>query len=183
MSTTLVASLAVGAALGVVSGLVVGVPVRHLLDPGPGSVATSPLPRAGPAVPALGDAGRELPPAKVLRAWDRRRAAAYAASSSRALRAAYVPGSRAGVADLALLGAYRDRGWRVVGLHTQVLALTVLRHSPRRWRLRVTDRLAGGVAVRGGERVSLPRDLASTRVVTLVRGADGRWRVAAVRAY
>jgi hypothetical protein len=182
MPTTLVASLAAGVTLGVVSGLVLGVPVRHLLDPGSRSVATAPVPRAGPAVSAFDGAGRELPAAEVLQAWDRRRAAAYATGSAAALRAAYVPRSRAAVADLALLRAYGDRRWRIVGMRTQVLALTVLEHRPRRWRLRVTDRLAGAFAVRPGQRVSLPRDEASTRVVTLARDADGRWRVATVRA-
>jgi hypothetical protein len=176
---TLVVALAVGTALGVLSGLVLVVPVRHLLDPGHGRAVAVPSPQA---VRVVDDAGREPPAARVLQAWDRRRAAAYANGSARALRAAYVPGSRAGVADVALLRAYRDRGWRVVGMRTQVLALTVLEHAPGRWRLRVTDRLAGGVAVRLGERVSLPRDRASTHVITLTRGPGRRWRVAAVRA-
>jgi hypothetical protein len=187
MPATLAVALAVGAALGVVLGMALGVPVRHLLDPGPASAAAAPTRAAravGPAdraVEARDDTGRELPAAKALQAWDRRRATAYATGSAAALRAAYVPGSRAGAADLALLRSYLVRGWRVVGMRTQVLALTVLAHGPRRWRLRVTDRLAAAVAVRPGRRVRLPRDRASTHVVTLARDADGRWRVAAVR--
>jgi hypothetical protein len=180
MPTTLVVSLTVGIALGVVSGLVLGVPVRHLLDPGSG-VTTAPSPTAGLAVSAPAVAGRELPAARVLEAWDRRRAAAYATGSPLALRAAYMRGSQAGRADLALLRAYRDRGWRVLGMHTQVLALAVVDHGPALWRLRVTDRLIGAIAVRPGERVPLPRDRPSRRVVTLTRAADGRWQVAAVR--
>ena len=67
----------------------------------------------------------------------------------------------------------------------QVLALEVLRAGPAVLRLRVTDRLVGAVAVRdavqgAGERMTLPRDEATSRLVVL-RRLDGRWRVAAVR--
>ena len=122
----------------------------------------------------------DLPAAAVLRAWDLRRAAAYAAGSPGRLRGLYARG--AGASDVRLLEGYRSRGWRVVDMRMQVLALAVTSRQPDRWRLRVTDRLARAVAVRAGERVPLPRDRASTRVVTLVRGGDGVWRVAAVRA-
>jgi hypothetical protein len=115
----------------------------------------------------------------VLRAWDRRRSAAYAAGSPGRLAALYV--RDAGSADVRLLEGYRSRGWRVVGLRMQVLALTVLARGPGRLRLRVTDRLASAVAVRAGQRVALPRDRAGTRLVTLTRSAGGGWRVASVR--
>jgi hypothetical protein len=46
----------------------------------------------------------------------------------------------------------------------------------------VTDRLAGGVAVGHGERLHLPHDRASTRIVRLARAGSGRWRVARVSA-
>lgn len=62
----------------------------------------------------------------------------------------------------------------------QILAVDVLAHSPGRWTLRVTDRLYRAVAVGGGARVVLPRDQASTRVVTLLLRADS-WKVASVR--
>jgi hypothetical protein len=122
---------------------------------------------------------RDLPAAAVLRSWDRRRAAAYAAGAPGRLRALYVRG--AGSSDVDLLDRYRSRGWRVLGMRMQVLALTVTERDTGRLRLRVTDRLTGAVAVRPGERVPLPRDRASTRRVTLLRGRDAVWRVAEVR--
>lgn len=61
----------------------------------------------------------------------------------------------------------------------QVLAVKVLAHAPGRWRLRVTDRLTGAVAVGEDVRLPLPRDEASTGLVTL-RLRDGSWKVASV---
>ena len=87
-----------------------------------------------------------------------------------------------GEADLRLLRRYRARGLRVTGMRTQVLALHVLEQRPHRRRVEVSDRLAGAVVVGGGRRTTLPRDAASTRVVTLVQAPGGRWRVAAVTA-
>jgi hypothetical protein len=139
-------------------------------------VGRSPDHRPGLVPPS---APTDLAAAAVLRAWDRRRAAAYAAGSPGRLRALYV--RRAGSSDVHVLQGYRSRGWRVVGMRMQVLALAVTSREPGRLRLRVTDRLASAVAERAGERVPLPRDRASTRTVTLVRGGDGVWRVAAVR--
>lgn len=131
-----------------------------------------------------------LPAADVLRAWDGRRAEAFAAGDLAALRRLYVPGSRAGTADRALLRGYLDRGLRVEGMRVQVLALDVLAQRSGSLRLRVTDRLVGAVAVGESGRVALPRDEASTRVVVLRRvaatvrpdGAPGLWRVASVRS-
>ena len=135
------------------------------------SLASRPV----PAVPA------EAPATDLLRAWDVQRSAAYAAGSSRMLRDLYVAGSGAGAADVRLLREYRERGYRVVGMRMQLLALRVLEEQPARLRLRVTDRLDGAVAVRDRRRLALPRDLPSTRTVTMVRGADGAWRVGTVR--
>ncbi len=115
----------------------------------------------------------------VLRGWDEARAAAYASGSVAELRELYVGG--AGASDVRLLRSYLRRGYRVEGMRMQLLAVRVLAHGPGRWRLRVTDRLAGGEAVREGERLALPRDRASTRTVRLARGDDGRWRVVSVR--
>lgn len=123
---------------------------------------------------------RESSALRVLHSWDHRRAAAYAVGSTAALRDLYVPGSGAGVADLRMLRSYRARAIRVTGMRMQVLALAVLESRPGRRRVRVTDRLVGAVAVRGHRRLRLPRDQASARVVTLVRGADRRWRVTSV---
>jgi len=120
------------------------------------------------------------PALRVLHAWDERRAEAYARGSPGRLRDLYVAGSAAGAADVRLLGDYRSRGLRVTGMRTQVLAVAVLEQRPDRWRMRVTDRLEGAVAVGAGDRQVLPRDTTSTRVLTLMRGGDGRWRVAAV---
>jgi len=136
-----------------------------------------PASRAADAAPARGAVVRA---AAVLRAWDRRRARAYGEGDAAALRELYVDG--AGAADVRLLRRYADRDLRVEGLTTQLLAVEVLGHAPGRWRLRVTDRVAAGVAVGEEGRLRLRRDRADTRVVELVRGGDGAWRVADVRA-
>jgi hypothetical protein len=119
--------------------------------------------------------------ARLLHDWDQRRAAAYAAGSAQRLRDLYVPGSSAGAADLRVLHRYVERGLRVTHMRTQVLSLSVLDGRPG-WRvLGVTDRLVGAVAVQPGRRVELPRDGATSHEITLMRGSDGRWRVAEVR--
>lgn len=176
------------------SFLVESAPVSVSPDrPAPSTVGPTVEPAVVPAVvpavePAVVRAARlaalpaALPAAEVLRDWDRRRAAAYARGSVRALRSLYVPGSRAGTADVAMLREYRAHGLRVTGMRMQLLRVEVLGRTTHRWVLRVTDRLHGAVAV--GETVSavLPRDRASTRTITFRRSErDGRWRVAAVR--
>jgi hypothetical protein len=117
----------------------------------------------------------------ILRDWDRERSAAYASGSAARLRELYVPGAAVGAADLHVLRGWTGRGLRVGGMRMQVLALSVLGTSPDRVTLRVTDRLTGAVARGSGGPLLLPRDRASTRELTLVRG-EGRWRVAAVHA-
>jgi hypothetical protein len=62
-----------------------------------------------------------------------------------------------------------------------VLGLRVVSQHPDRLVLRVTDRLVAGEAVGEAGRTPLPRDRTDTRVLTLARGRDGAWRVAAVR--
>ena len=139
------------------------------------------LTRAGAPVPTVAaDPAADVPAADVLRAWDEQRAAAYAAGSVRRLRQLYVAGSAAARSDLHVLAAYRHRGLVVEGLRTQVLALRVLEQRPRQLRLQVTDRLAAAAAVGPGGRVVLPRDRPDTRRLTLLRGADGSWRVVSV---
>ena len=123
----------------------------------------------------------DVPAADALRAWDEQRSAAYAAGSVRQLRQLYVAGSAAARSDLRVLRGYLARGLVVEGMRTQVLALRVVEQRPRRLRLDVTDRLDGAVAVGGEGRVPLPRDQPDRRAVTLQLGADGAWRVAAVR--
>jgi hypothetical protein len=142
--------------------------------------APEPVTDRRPEVPAAPEHGASVAALRTLRAWDRSRARAYATGSPARLRRLYVVGSTAGAADLRLLDAYRSRGLRVLGMRTQVLALAVLEARPDRWALRVTDRLARAVAVQGGRRLDLPRDRSSTRVITLMRGADARWRVSSV---
>jgi hypothetical protein len=112
----------------------------------------------------------------VLRAWDRDRTRAYARGDRAALRGLYVAGSRTGARDLAVLEGYRRRGLRVTTLRTQVLGARVLRQTPMRLSLLVTDSLVGGVALRGQQRWRLPADRPSTRRVVLRRD-DDRWLV------
>lgn len=119
-------------------------------------------------------------PARILAAWDTRRAAAWAAGDAEALSRMYVAGSRTGAADVRLLRDYRERGLSVAGLTTQVLALEVVEESTERLVLVVTDRLVGGRAVGGGAPVALPADRASTRRVVL-RREGGRWLVVEAR--
>ena len=123
-----------------------------------------------------------LPAAAVLHTWDGRRADAWASGDVHALADLYVPRSAAGRGDVALLKEYLRRGLRVTGMRMQLFSLRVLHHGPRRWRLLVTDRLARAVAVHAAGSILLPRDGAATRVIGLVRGADGQWRVTTVRA-
>jgi hypothetical protein len=151
-------------------------------------------PVAGPSGrPATGEPGTVASPGRVaapdgragalavLRAWDRRRAAAWAAGDERALAALYTNRSAAGLRDRAMLGRYVARGLRVRGLRMQLLAGSVRTRTADRIELEVTDRLAHAVAVGPGVRAGLPRDRASRRTVVLRRVA-GEWRVARVRA-
>lgn len=148
------------AALGCAVGLV-------LLRPG-----SAPVPVAG----SVGGPG--VAAAEVLRGWDAARAGAWADGSVRDLRRLYADG--AGERDVGLLRRYLGRGLRVDALRVQVLALDVLGHRPGEWRLRVTDRVAGGVVVDPtGVRRPLPRDQATAREVRLVRRGEA-WRVAEV---
>lgn len=130
---------------------------------------------ATPGAPAPG-ASRAVAALGVLRVWDQARAAAWARGDPRALAALYVPGARAGVADVAMLRRWHARGLRVRGMSMQVLAAEVRVRAPDRLVLVVTDRLAGAVAVPGG--LPLPRDQPTTRRLDL-RRVGGRWLLAA----
>ena len=151
--------------------------------PAPETVVAAADPPGGSAGASAGGTQPDdpLPAAALLHAWDRRRALAWANGDVQALGDLYTAGSGAGHADVALLKSYLHRGLRVTGLRMQVFAVLVLHHGHGRWRLLVTDRLARAVAVGVGGSVRLPRDSAATRVISLVRGSDGRWRVSAVR--
>ena len=133
--------------------------------------------------------------ARVLRDWDARRAAAWASGDASGLSALYAAGSGAGRADVDHLRRWTRRGLVVRGLTTQVLSLRVLDSTADRLSLLVTDRVAGGVAVRrgaagersAGERsapaaAALPVDRASTRVVRLVRRGS-TWLVEEAEAH
>lgn len=115
----------------------------------------------------------------VLRNWDAARASAWARGSPPALQRLYLPGSRSGARDVAMLRSWRSRGLRVHGMRMQVMGVELRTRAERRIVLVVTDRLVGAVAVgRGGRRV-LPQDRISTRRLTFVR-RHGQWRVSEV---
>ena len=118
----------------------------------------------------------------VLHAWDRRRAAAWAAGDESALAALYTAGAPAGQADRALLRRYTSRGLLVREMRMQVLRARVLALRPRLLELEVTDRLAGGTVIRSGAPAAarrLPVDAATTHVLTL-RRIGGAWLMARV---
>ncbi|WP_372728454.1 hypothetical protein [Nocardioides sp.] len=153
---------------------------------GLGVLVTSPVPEPvastrGPTLsPAESPPGRAPYAVAVLHAWDVRRARAWQAADPAALRRLYVPGSTAGERDVRMLAAWRSRGLRVQQLRTQLVAVRVRAARARRLVLVVTDRVVGEAVSSGGVRTALPRDRASTRVVSL-RLVAGRWRVASVR--
>ena len=120
------------------------------------------------------------PALDVLHGWDDARSHAWATGDVAALRRLYVAGSAAGRADARLLRRYLARGLVVRQLRMQVFAVRVMRRDEGILRMRVTDRVAGGVAVSGRQRVRLPVDRATARTVVLRRVA-GEWRVASVR--
>jgi hypothetical protein len=114
----------------------------------------------------------------ILRRWDERRGAAWAAGDLAGLRRLYLPGSTAGAYDAWCLQQYADRGLVVADMRIQVLSAELKSWAPRRLTLVVTDRLAASEAVDPtGGRHPLPRDLASTTTVTMVRDRGG-WLVA-----
>ena len=144
-----------------------------------GGAPERPSPVASPALTSgVGDEQRAL---GVLREWDARRSRAWAAGDRAALADLYVVGSAAGRRDRRMLAAWTQRGLRVRGLRTQLLAVHVRREGPRRLVLRVSDRVVGGVATGRGRRLLLPRDSVTRHVVGL-RLVSGEWRVDEVRA-
>lgn len=147
---------------------------------------SSAVPRSGPvsssSAPSSPSSSASTLPREVLLSWDVRRAAAWAEGDVEALRELYVDGSASGRRDAAMLGEYAARGLVVEGMRTQLLALAVVDRTPGRLRLRVTDRVVGGV-VREASRpevATLPVDQASTRVVVL-RRVRADWLVVEVR--
>lgn len=136
--------------------------------------------RPEPVEPAAASSSAGPPAVELLRAWDERRAEAWARGDPGLLRPLYTHGSLAGRHDRAMLRAWVARGLVVQGLDTQLLSVRELAHTATSWTLEVTDRIAAGVAVGRDGRRPLPHDQATTRTVSL-RRVDGEWRVAAVR--
>ena len=130
--------------------------------------------------PPVASSRAEAEAADVLRSWDRRRASAWAAGDAASLAELYIPGASAGEADVAMLRDWAARGLAVDGLTTQLLSVRVVAQAPRRWVLRVRDRVAGGVAAGPGFTEPLPDGAVAEREVELRRWAGG-WRVASVR--
>lgn len=117
----------------------------------------------------------------VLRDWDRLRAQAWAEGDVPGLRRLYVRGSLAGTRDAKMLRSWTGRGLRVTQMSTQVLRVELRRRTAERLVLVVTDRLAGGQAIRGAaaQGVALPRDQPTTRRLTF-RKVRGAWLLATV---
>jgi len=152
----------------VVTATTVGVSVR----------AASPAPSAGSPRPVSAHATARGPHAlAVLRRWDRRRAAAWAAGDPAALARLYVAGSRTGRRDVHDLRRWRERGLRVTGLRQQVAALSLRRRTPGRLTVVVIDRTVDGVALGGPYRQGLPRSAWLAHLITL-RRVGGTWLVA-----
>jgi hypothetical protein len=132
-----------------------------------------------PVAATAADAASAYGPAAVLRTWDARRAAAWAAGDVAALRSLYTRRSVAGERDVARLSRWLDRGLRVRRLETQVLRTQVVAHRQDLLVLSVTDRIARAVATGHGRALPLPADTPSTWRITL-RRVRGEWRVATV---
>ena len=135
-----------------------------------------PLPRAASVTET--DAVASL---TVLREWDRARSAAWARGDVAALRRIYLPGSRVGAKDVAMLSRWVDRSLRVRRMTMQVHSVHLRVQTERRIVLDVTDRLAEAVAVPagGGRPRALPRDEVTTRRLVFGSTRDG-WVLAAV---
>lgn len=164
------------------SGLVVWAALREQPTPPTRTTTAAPVAVVAPSARQVGVV-RAVGSLAVLRDWDRSRAAAWAAGDPAALRRLYVPGSRAGRNDVAMLRAWTGRGLRVERMSMQVLAVELRQRTDRRLVLVVTDRLVGAIAVgaRGqtGE-TALPRDRPTTRRLEF-RRVGGRWLLASAQ--
>jgi hypothetical protein len=150
-------------------------------DPGPPAAPATIEQTVAASTPARVAPRGETEAAAVLSAWDGDRARAWARGDLTGLRRLYTAGSSAGGRDVARLRRWVDRGLRVTGQVTQVLALRVRERERGRLVVVVTDRVVGARAVGRGLSVGLPASAPSQRVVTLVR-RQGRWLVASVSA-
>lgn len=143
-----------------------------------GGGSTAPVRAAALATPPVSPQSRAL---AVLRRWDRQRAAAWRRADVPALARLYLPGSRAGRADVADLRRWRRRGLRVTGLRQQLASVRVVRQRRRRLVVLVTERTVGGIVVGLARRRLLPRSSWAVHRIVLVRSAAG-WRVVEARA-
>jgi len=145
------------------------------------SVAAAGVAAGGAAAPrrtparATAPSSATLRATEVLRAWDQRRAAAWADGDLDDLARLYAPGSRTGARDVADLRRWRRRGLRVVGLRQQVAALRLRVPASHDLVLTVTDRTVDGIAV-GHRRTALPTSGWVTHRIRL-RRVHGRWLV------
>ncbi|WP_181311255.1 hypothetical protein [Nocardioides campestrisoli] len=135
------------------------------------AVTGGPPQRDRPVAAGLGPDHVEL-----VRAWDRRRAEAWAKGEPRLLRPLYTPDSRTGRRDVRMLDRYRERGLRVEGLRTQLLSVRAVREEADLLVLEVTDRVSAAEVVGEGLRRELPADAPSRREITW-RQETGEWLV------
>ncbi len=118
--------------------------------------------------------------ARVLTGLDLQRAQAFADADTAGLDRVYLTADAA-ASDADTIGAYADRGSRVVGAVLRVERVEVRRRSDRRVTLDVVDRLGPARVVwDDGSVGALPRDRPTARVVVLVWTAEG-WRISASR--
>ncbi|KRF11397.1 hypothetical protein ASG90_16725 [Nocardioides sp. Soil797] len=149
-------------------------------EPSPEQIVSGGASAAAAAGAAFGVGEARRSAREILADWDRGRAAAYSSGRPGALRSLYTAASHSGDADVRLLRGYLSRGLRVEHLRMQVLAFRVLRRTPTRLVLQVTDRLSGAVAVQGKDRTPLPADRADDRRITMTHHGD-TWLVDEVR--
>jgi hypothetical protein len=114
----------------------------------------------------------------VLDQLDAHRARAYASGRPGLLLRVYLRGTRVLASDRRMLTSWTRRGAVVSGARLQVLEVCRLTSPGRSVRLRVVDRLAPATALLdSGERIRLPRDEPTERMIVLRRTPEG-WRIA-----
>jgi hypothetical protein len=115
--------------------------------------------------------------AGVLGGLDEARAAAFSAGDPALLDRVYARGTSGREVDAATIRAYARRGGHVAGADLTLLSWRLRDSSSRRARLVVIDQLAAARVVwADGSSRSLPRDLPTKHVITLVRTSAG-WRI------
>jgi hypothetical protein len=113
----------------------------------------------------------------VLTDLDHARAAAFSAGDPSLLNRVYTRDSPGRDVDSSTIKAYAGRGGRITGAELTLLSFRVLHSSKRRVQVVVIDRLAAARVVWADDSSrSLPRDLPTKHVITLVRMSAG-WRI------